>query len=540
MPTASVIESDAQVYERLKAAREPYLTRARANALLTVPSLAPPEGHTGDTELPKPYQSIGSHGVNTLAAKLVTTILPPNVPMFRISVTDQTVEELDEAGSRSEVEKKLNEIERSGQEEIESIGVRSALTEAMKYLVVTGNVLLYLPKKGNLRTFTLERYVVQRDPSGAILQAIIKETIAREVLPEVARKIVEHKTDLPSDKDRDLKEYDVYTVFKREGGRIKLYQSILGVQIPGTQGSWEIDKAPIMALRWSYLHDEDYGRSYVDEYYGDLQGVESLSQSLREGAAIASKVNPMVRPDGVTDIQDVTNSENLEVISGRPEDVGMLQFDKQADYNFVMQTLETITTRLEHAFMMNRAVQRSGERVTAEEIRSMISDIDNVLGGIYSLLARDLQLPLVSRVLDRMVREKKIPDIESIKGEDGQAVATPKVITGVEALGRGQDYNKYVTLFKEIIVPIGEAAYAEINLGDFIRRAAVSLSIDTDGLIKSKEDKGSEQQQAQALQEGQAAQQLTGDVVKGVAPQIAKAAATGQLDLSSVLPQAAE
>jgi hypothetical protein len=175
--------------------------------------------------------------------------------------------------------------------------------------------------------------------------------------------------------------------------------------------------------------------------------------------------------------------------------------------------------------MMNKSVQRSGERVTAEEIRTMISDIDDVLGGVYSLLAQELQLPLVVRIMDRMVREKKIVDVQSIKGQDGKPVASPKVVTGIEALGRGHDFNKYMTAMREIVVPLKELLIPEMNIKDFAERAFVSLSIDVDGIFKSDEQKAQDQQKLMQAQQGQMMGEMLQSAVKGGVPPLAKAAA---------------
>lgn len=522
-------ETDAAAYDRLVQLREPFLKRARDNALLTIPALMPPEGHNGTQDLHRPWISMGADGVNTLASKLLMTVLPPNSPMFRLAAADKVVEELDGIGSRAGVEKKLNQVERSVQLEIEDIGVRAALSEGLKQLINSGNVLLYLPKDGNIRIFRLDRYVVLRDSAGNLLKVIIKETVSIETLPQDVREMLQALKDLDEatdDADKaETKEVDVYTVFRRNGDRIETYQSIKGKKLSRSMGSWMVDKSPVMALRWNYLHDEDYGRSYVEEYAGDLMAAEALSKNLREAAAAAAKINPMVNPTGLTRAQDIAKSKNLEVISGRKDDVTMLQFDKSPDLMFVERVLDKVITRLQYAFMMNRAAQRDAERVTAEEVRSVINDVDAVLGGIYSLLAQDLQRPLVIRVMDRMVREKKIPDLGKLKGQDGKPVVAPRVITGVDALGRGQDYSKYRTVVTEILQPMGPAAFAEINLNDFLRRAMVSLSIDTDGLLKSPEDKQAEQQQLQAAQGQQGQQEMMQNLVKGATPQLAKAAA---------------
>lgn len=523
----------AALYARLESERQPFLDRARENSQYSIPSLFPPEGHDGSSRLKPTFQSVVAHGVNTLTSKLVNTLLPPNSPMFRLSVPDHVLDALSAADTRSGVEKKLNEIERAVMEEIEGMSTRAALTEAVKFLIVGGNVLLYLPKKGGIKIYRLDRYVVQRDYEGNILRVIIKETLSREVIPQ--RHLAQIETTLgeerlPSDNvelKKDKKTYDVFTVFERVENRMVTYQTIKGVRLKGTEGSWPYDKAPVMALRWTYLSGENYGRAYVDEYMGDITGAEAISKAIREAAAAAAKVLPMVNPTGLTRAADIARAQNLEVISGRKDDVTMLTLDKQGDFAIPHQLLNDIIQRLSHAFMMNRSVQRSGERVTAEEIRTMVADIDDVLGGVYSLLAQELQYPLVVRLMHRMEVEKKIPRLSSLKGPDGKPIASPKVITGVEALGRGHDYNKYMTAARDILLPFREELREEVDFRDFAERALVSLSIDPDGIFLSDDQKAQKQQKLMGQQQTAMTQQMLMEAVKGGVGPMAKVAAEG-------------
>src|SRR5690606_25580756 len=149
------------------------------------------------------------------------------------------------------------------------------------------------------------------------------------------------------------------------------------------------------------------------------------------------------------------------------------------------------------------------------------------LGGVYSLLAQDLQLPLVVRIMDRMETEKKIPKLSSLKGPDGKQIASPKIITGIEALGRGHDFNKYMTAAREVLIPLKEELREDFNARDFAERSLISLSIDTDGLFKSKEQKLEDQQKLQTAQQGQMTQQMLMDAVKGGVGPVAKVAAEG-------------
>ena len=172
-------------YDSLISRRQPFLDRARDCAKLTIPSLLPPDGHTGHSKLPTPYQGMGARGVNNLGSKLLLTLMPPNSPFFKYAIDDHTLEEMTQAeGMRAEVEEALGRIERSIMSEIEAQAIRVTTGEALKHLVVTGNGLLYLAPEGGIKFYALDRYVIARDPMGNVLEHITKDTVALEALPK--------------------------------------------------------------------------------------------------------------------------------------------------------------------------------------------------------------------------------------------------------------------------------------------------------------------------------------------------------------------
>jgi hypothetical protein len=74
----------------------------------------------------------------------------------------------------------------------------------------------------------------------------------------------------------------------------------------------------------------------------------------------------------------------------------------------------------------------------------------------------------------------------------------PMVVTGIEALGRGNDLNKldsFVAGIGQILGP--EAVQQFVNISEYLDRRAAALGIDTKGLIKSQEELQQEAQQAQ-------------------------------------------
>lgn len=151
----------------------------------------------------------------------------------------------------------------------------------------------------------------------------------------------------------------------------------------------------------------------------------------------------------------------------------------------------------------------------------MASELEDALGGVYSILSQEFQMPLVTRIMDRMTKAKRLPPLP-------KGVVKPAIVTGLEALGRGHDLNKYLTMLKAL-QPLGPEVLAKyMNPGDYISRVATSLGIDAAGLVKSEDQMMQEEQQAQQLAQMQQMQQMMGDVAGKAAPNVVKGIADQQ------------
>lgn len=504
-------------YDLLTQDREVYLSRARQSAKLTIPTLIPEEGSGKHSNFPTPYQGIGARGVNNLASKLLLSLFPPNSPFFAMRVDDFTATELaQEEGARAKVDEALGKYERSVMQSIEDSGDRSAHFEALKHLIVAGNVLLYLPKDGGTRVFPLHRYVVVRDPMGSMVEAIIQEEMLYASLPEDLKEIIDESRGSTGGEVDPKAEIKLHTKFYLSGKQIKSYQEVNGIRVPGSEGAWPQEKSPILALRWTRIDGEDYGRSYVEEYLGDLISLEGLSKALLEGSAASARLVFLVRPNGVTRAKDVMSAENGGAVSGVQDDVTALQVNKHADLSVAQQQIQTISDRLSYAFLMNSAVQRNGERVTAEEVRYMAGELEDALGGVYSILSQEYQLPYVMRVIDRLTRTKKLPSLP-------KGVAKPTIVTGLEALGRGHDLSKY-DMFLKALMPLGPEVLAQyMNVSDYITRIGTALGVDLDGLVKTEDQLKQEADAAQQQQQEAQMAEMAGKAVPAVAKEGAAA-----------------
>jgi hypothetical protein len=499
-------------YKQLCSLRDSFLLRGRRCASLTVPGLLPPDGFNGTTELPTPWQSLGARGVNNAAAKLLLTLFPPNTPCFRYQVDDFMLEQLtQQKGLRSQVEKALGKIERAVTSEIESTAMRPGLFEALKHLIVAGNVLIHILPEGGVRLYRLDQYVVKRDPVGHVLEVVTHERISPLEVPESIRErvVTASKVQAPNKATSGDDTLDLYTHLRRTRKGWEIYQEVGGKQLPGA-GSYPADKLPWLALRFITVDGEDYGRSYVEEHLGDLMSLEALQKAIVQASAAAAKVLFLVKPNGSTKVKVLTESESGDVKIGNAEDVTVLQMDKYNDFRVALETRNDLSQSLAYAFMLQSALRRDAERVTAEEIRLIAQEIESSLGGIYSTMSQELQLPVVTVVMHNMTLKGRLPNLpQTIK---------PVITTGVEAIGRGNDLDKLRTFLGVLRESLGEQVVATyLNVPDAIERVGASLGIDTDGLIRAQEEIQAEQDAMQ--------QQA---VVEKLGPQAMKLAAEQQ------------
>ena len=476
------------VYNKLEGHRYQYLDRARSCSKLTLPYVMPDEGHGPHSRLETPFQGVGARGVNNLASKLLLALLPPNAPFFRLNIdtyalaSEGAPEEL-----VSEIESTLQQVEESVMDEISREAYRTAIHSALKHLIITGNVLLYLPDTGGIRVFHLDRFVIDRDPMGNITHIATKENISYDALDDEIKAQIAGNGGKPDD------EIHLYTAACRDGNEFIIYQDIADVPLETSGSRVAVDKSPFIPLRFSRIDGESYGRGYVEEYLGDLQSLEGLSRAILEGSSAAAKVMFLVNPNGTTRARTLAEAPSGAIVQGNAADVTTLQVNKVSDFRTAESSIKAISDRLGAAFLLTAGVVRQAERVTAEEIRMLSQELESALGGLYSLLSNEMQLPFVNRLMDVMKRKKKLPALP-------KDIVNPVIITGVEALGRGNDLQKLDLFLAGAAQVVGPQAIAEfVNVSEYFQRRATSLGIKTAGLVKSQEQMQAEQQQAQQM-----------------------------------------
>lgn len=463
---------------------------------------------------------MGARGVRTISSKLLLALFPSNTPFFKYSIDDVSLRQLEQEaqmpeGQRGEIEMALSARERAVLQEMETALFRPAAFVALQHLVATGNYLLYIPpKNGRVRGYRLDQYVVRRDPAGHLLEIIIKEQVNPASVPLKVRKAVENGPEpaikaRKKDKTTEVEvsnapvpsvgadsRWDMYTRIYRnfEANRWDIYQEINGVEVPDSRGHYPIEKLPFLPLRLSTQPNEDYGRSYVEEYLGDLDSLEGLVQSIVEGTAAIARIVFLVSPNGTTNLRVVARAKNGDVVAGDPNDVGTMRADKAADFSVARQQAQDIAQSLAFAFLLNTAIQRNGERVTAEEIRYMAAELDDAMGGVYTLLGAEFQLPCVKLFEARMEENRSVPPLP-------KDMVQPTIVAGMEAIGRGHDQRNLKLFVSDIVQVVGpENAMKAMHFRELLKRSAASYGIDPVGLIPSDEEVAQQEQMEMLMQ----------------------------------------
>ena len=490
-------------YDHLSSYRSQFLDTAVECSKLTIPYLIQrDEFRVTHQSLKQPWQSVGAKGVVTLASKLMLSLLPPQTTFFKLQVRDDKLGTDLPAEIRSELDLSFAKMERMVMDSIAASSDRVVVHQALKHLVVGGNALIYMGKEG-LKHYPLNRYVVDRDGNGNVIEIVTKELINKNLLP---KELIKEPLPVMDEGFSHENDVEVYTHVRLDNNRWLWHQEVYGKKIPGSDSKAPADASPWLVLRFNSVDGENYGRGRVEEFLGDLKSLDALSQSLVEGSAAAAKVVFVVSPSSTTKAQTLAKAGNGAIVQGRPEDIGVIQVGKTADFNTAMTLMQQLERRLSEAFLILNV--RQSERTTAEEVRLTQLELEQQLGGLFSLLTVEFLLPYLNRKLLVLQRSGQLPKIP-------KDLVNPTIVAGINALGRGQDRESLTSFIMTIAQTLGPDALMQyINADEAIKRLAAAQGIDVLNLVKSMDQRQQEQQQNMQQQEDMIMAQQAGQLLK--------------------------
>ena len=476
-------------YDSLSSGRSAFLDVAVQCSELTLPYLIQREEmRTSHKKLTQPWQAVGAKAVVTLASKLMLALLPPQTTFFKLQIADEKLGTELPAEIRSELDLSFAKLERMVMDSIAASSDRVTVHQAIKHLVVGGNALLFMGKDG-IKHYPLNRYVLERDGNGNVIEIVTKELISKKLLPKEVTQDKQSSQDNTVNTQNDV---EVFTHCKLENNKWVWHQEAFDKVLPKSRSTAPKDASPWIVLRFNAVDGENYGRGRVEEFIGDLKSLEALSQAITEGSAAAAKVVFLVSPSSTTKPQTLAKAGNGAIIQGRPDDVAVVQVGKTADFATALQQMQTLERRIAEAFLVLNV--RQSERTTAEEVRLTQLELEQQLGGLFSLLTVEFLVPYLNRKLLTMRRSGQLPSYP-------KNLVRPTIVAGINALGRGQDRESLTNFITTIAQTLGpEGMMQHLNADEFIKRLAAAQGIDVLNLVKSMEQQQQEQQSAMEQQ----------------------------------------
>lgn len=481
----------------------------------TLPYLYPLEEQKTE-ELDTDLDSVGARAVNHLSNKVTETLYPSYRSFLKLELSDDVIKELEEAKVPiTEVDKALVRGEKRVLRDLDIMGHRTAATTAVKYLIVTGNALMYYPDADQSKTqvYSTRDYCVVRDLSGNVIEIITRDMKAFETFTdEVQEALV--ASGRKDKKYEDGTDVTLYThICLKDSGKYQVRQAADMIDLDINENEYAKKDLPWVPLTWNLVRGEDYGRGMVEDYRGAFGAIDVLSQALIEGIISAAALKFLVNPASVVDIAELNKAPNGSYHAGRDGDVVSVKSDKHLDFQQVRVVLEDYQRQIGQAFLLSSEVTRDAERVTAAEIRKDAQELEMAYGGIYSRFTEEWQERVAHLLLSRQ-------DIQI-----GLDTIFPTIVTGLDTLSRMGDIDNYRMFADDLsmINALPESVQQYLKMGELITWVGNNRGLDYSKFVKTADEVQAEQaeviQQQQEMMQAETGNQLVQDAGKEIAKQ---------------------
>lgn len=506
--------------------RDEVLVTARECAALTKPWILPPKDHKATDRLPENYQSTGSRGLTNIEGRMLLALFPPGVPWFQskmspsIQYARDVPDEIKQQMAASLLLRDLSIIARLEQVKLthgrysHRAGFRSRKRMALSQILGTGDALQQLTDDYRLKIYGREQYVTRRDSSMDVAFHIIKESIDVARLTDEQYQATGFPGQVREQEDPAKREKDLYTLVEWNYASRSwvIRQEINGHTIVESEETVSpYFSTPFELGQGDHRH---YGRGFIEQNLGDLRSHNEIRERKLDFAEMCSRLLTAIGEGSNVREQDLKKASGevirgMRVTGGQIQDVAFLKVDKANDFTVVHATDEAIRADLGKAMLMESEVTPRGDRVTAFQVQRVAMELEGALGGVYSSISDNEQVPLLQRTVYQMERDNLLPELpdDTIEVE---------VTTGIAALSRELDSARLTTLIGGI-AQLGDAALAKIDIGVLVDALARYAAFYEPGLIKSNDQLAQEQRQAAMQQLAMAAGEKGIDTIGNIA-----------------------
>lgn len=486
--------------------REEVMHRCERYAGWTIPSVFPEDNLIEDDELQLDYQSVGAQAVTNLSNKIMMALFQPSRPFFRMNLSPEQLAEVQATGvDDAKIEAALAEAERTAMKNLNATNARIIMHEVIQHLIITGNSLFYMPKdmKEPMCAYSLRDYSIKRDLRGRPVKIIIRETKSVSGLSDELQAIAVSNGYMEDD------DVSIYTgIQKVDDDKFMVWQELEDLCYCHKKvGVYSKSELPWIPLTWNLARGKDYGTGLVELYAGDFHKLSTLADAINDYTVVMTDVKNLVNPAGMTDPRELSEAPSGAYVHGREQDIFVHQPQVANVSDFLTNQFEATARRIGAAFLLNTAVTRDAERVTAAEIRMQAQELESSLGGVYTRLATELQLPLAKRLLRNL--DPMFKDIE------------PVIVTGLESLSRNSELDNVRAFMQDMVVlsDVPDEVKLWMNFGNVIAVLGAGHGVDYKKFLKSE---------AQVQKDKQAAMQAQAQMAGMEAGAVAQAEGTEQ------------
>jgi hypothetical protein len=487
-------------YHLLSSERQHALDLGRRISAISDPGLMPLD--RDNPLLNPPHQGVNAACVHELSAKFTLAMFPPDIPFFRLQT--ELAANLP-AEEKSQLESELARAELEISRYFESTNLRTLLGRANAQIIGAGPCVISLLDEGNFQLFELDQMVWFKRANGDIIEYILHAEEPYAAILEDYPQIVDEQNPLWENsrlwaETAQSRGVNLYTRVWLEAGKWHSVQEWelrdmgpeMAVEVPDSR---QVHRTcPLIPFEFSAVDGVTYGHPYAHRFWGDMNYLEVVWKSLKQTTALVAQARLLVNPAGVTRKTALVSADNGAVVDGREEDISILSFsEKLGDFQWLAQVAATMENRLDRAFLRAQSVQRPGERVTAEEIRRLADDLERAFGGAYADAARRVQVPLVRRLIDLLVKAGRLPK-NFLK-------LSVSIVTGIDALGRSAEIQRIQLAVMTLAqMGLGEVLAQRLNLPVLIRRVFMASGLADTDLVLTEEQFMEAQMAAQAQQ----------------------------------------
>lgn len=494
--------------------RRESLERKREHSMLTIPSLLPFEGRAVNSALDVPYNSLAAEGINNLASRIMSVVFPLNGQSVFEVLLEQPFKP--EGKDDTELDATFSDFEESVMDTLAPTNMRSAINLAYRHLIAIGDVMLHMDDNLNFRLYRADQYVVRRRHEGSWEEIIIREQVNADWHPTL--QAIPKPADTSgagtgiADNTQEQWEPLFTQIVRAKNGVTTVEQEFRGAKVPGTKETHKV--CPYMPARWSSLIGEAYGVSLVEDMFGDIRTLDSLSKALLDGVMLNAEHRWILNPGGMLELQDFLDSINGDTLCGGNNDLTPMQFQNNAQVVAAQQAVAHREAILGRRFLMNSAVQPKGERVTARQVTLLAQELEQALGGILSLASAELQEPIIRRTMFIMSQRGLLDKRISEQIEKNGGFLKLRLRAGLEILNREaekENLERAISIMAQMNPEMLRGAKMHIIGRDWWQ----AQGLDAKGRWKT--DQEMEQEMQLQMQQAQQQQMLQAGLQAGVA-----------------------